>query len=244
MKLAPQLLRSLARAPKIEMCPCYRNLVTVLAVWSGVIYANTCFVKWSWNTRMLATLGGWFSSMVISMLVKSKCKWSNRAVAIMGCRGTLGKWPSCCKQCTQDLMDCCIWLIIPSYQKCSHSNDKVWSWPWWPASLWHPFRAVTEWALGTTNNIRSSVSPLGIECRYKAPWWIAKLCQFHKISWPSSLEVCSTRSAFKSICLPGPSASLELHSTVGPPLWASAQSITCICTSACDLQQHAFLSPS
>ena len=125
-------------------------------------------MKWSWNTRMLATLGSLFNSMVISMLVKSMCKRSNEVVATIGCMRTLGKLPSCCKQHKQYLMDCCIWLIIPGHQKCSHSNDKVQSWPWWPASLWHSFRVVTQWALGTTNSSRSSVLPLSIGCRYKA----------------------------------------------------------------------------
>ena len=80
----------------------YRNLATVLAVWLGVTYAITCFVKWSWNTRILTTLGSLFSSMVISMLVKSTCKRSNGVVATIRCRGTLDTSPSHCKQCTQD----------------------------------------------------------------------------------------------------------------------------------------------
>ena len=72
-------------------------LAMVLAVWLGV---NTCFVKWSWSTKMLATLGDWFSSKVVSMLVKSTCKRSREAVATIGCTGALDKLPSCCKQCT------------------------------------------------------------------------------------------------------------------------------------------------
>ena len=102
-----------------------------LAVWLGVTYAITCFMKWSWITRMLPTLGGWFSSMVISMLVKSMCRRSIRAVATIGCRDPLGKLPSCCRQCMQFLMDCCIWLIIAGQQKYTLSSDKVGSWPWW-----------------------------------------------------------------------------------------------------------------
>ena len=96
-------------------------------------------------------------------------------------------------------MDCCIWLAIAGHQKCSHNKDKVWSWPWWPASLWHPFTVVTWCALGTTKSRRSSILPLGIEQRYRAPWWIMKFCQFSKMSWPSLLEVCSARSVFKSV---------------------------------------------
>ena len=42
------------------------------------------FVKWSWNTKMLATLGNWFNSKVVSMLVKSACKRSRGPVAMIG----------------------------------------------------------------------------------------------------------------------------------------------------------------
>ena len=34
--------------------------------------------------------------------------------------------------------------IIPSHQKHSCNRDRVLSWPWCPASLWHPFRVVTQ----------------------------------------------------------------------------------------------------
>ena len=71
-----------------ELGSCFSCLI-------GVTYAITYFVKWSWNTRTLATLDGWFSSMVISMLVKSTCRRSNGAVATIGCRGTAGSaWSS------------------------------------------------------------------------------------------------------------------------------------------------------
>ena len=219
MKLAPQSLRSLARAPKIEMWPWYRNLVTVLTVWLGVTYTIMCFMKWSWNIRTWVTLGGLFSSRVVSMLVKSTCKRSMRVVATIRCWGTLDKLPSCCKQCVQDLMDCCIWLAMPGHLKCSCSKDKVWLWPWWPASLWHPFKVVTWWALGAMKSRKSPVSPLCIECKYKAPWWIVKFCWFHKTSWPSSLEVCSARSTFKSVCFCAFSKSNTVLNS-GSSLWA------------------------
>ena len=81
------------------------------------------------ETKMLATLGDWFGSKVVSMLVKSTCRRSRGAVAVMGCKGALGKMPSCCKQCVQVLMDCSICLVIPGHQKHSCNKDKVWSWP-------------------------------------------------------------------------------------------------------------------
>ena len=83
---------------------------------------------------MLATLGDWFGSKVVSLLVKSTCRRSRGAGAMIGCMGALGKLPSCCKKHVQVLMDCCIWLVIPSYQKCSCNKDKVWSQPRCPAS--------------------------------------------------------------------------------------------------------------
>ena len=68
----------------------------VLAVWLVVTYAIKCFMKWTWNTRMLVTLGGLFSPMVISMLVKFTCKRSIGAVATIRCKGALYRylaWP-------------------------------------------------------------------------------------------------------------------------------------------------------
>ena len=153
---------------------------------------------------MLVTLDSLFSSRVVSMLVKSTCKRSIRAVATIGCRGTLDKLPSCCKQHTQDLMDCCIWLAIPGHQRHSHNKDNVWSQPWWPATLWHPFKVVTQWALGTMKSRRSSVSPFGVEHEYKALWWIVKF-------WRPVLPEVPSNLSFSV-----PSASLTLHLTLGP----------------------------
>ena len=162
-------------------------------------HTNTCFVKWSWNTKMLVTLCDWFSSKVVSVLVKSTCRRSRGVVAMIGCKGTMAKLPSCCKQCVQVLMDCCIWLLIPGHQKHSSSKDGAQSQPWCPASQWHPFRAVTQCTLGTTKSSKSSFSPLGIEYGYRAFWWIMKFWWFLKTSWPSSLEVCSPKSGFRSV---------------------------------------------
>ena len=214
INLAPQSLRNLVGAPKIEMLPWYRNLAMVLAVWSGVTYTITFFMKWSWITWTFMTLGSLFSSRVISMLVRSTCKRSIGAEATIRYKGTLGTSPLYCKQCAQDLIDCCICLAIPDHQKCSCRRDGIWSYPWWPTSQWHPFRVATQWSLGTTRSKRSSVSPLGINCRYKAPLWTVKFCQFCKISQPSLLEVCSTRSVFEFVFFL-PSASSTLHSMSG-----------------------------
>ena len=110
MKLAPLSLKSLAEAPKIEMQPRYKNLAMVFAVWSGVTYTNMCFVKWSWNTKTLVTLGNWFGSNMVSMLVKSTCRRTRGIVATMQHKGALGKLPSCWRQHVQALRDCFTWL--------------------------------------------------------------------------------------------------------------------------------------
>ena len=106
----------------------------VFAVWSGVTYANTCLVKWSWKTKTLATLGDWFSSNVVSILVKSTCRRSRGAVATIGHKGALGVPPSNWRQCLQALITCLICLAIPGHQKHSCNKDSVWSQPWCPTS--------------------------------------------------------------------------------------------------------------
>ena len=177
------------------------------------------------------------------MLVKSTCKRYRGAVATMGCKGALDKLPSCCKQNMQVLMDYCIWLVIPSHQKCSCNRDRVWSGPWCPASPWHPFRAVTWYAFGTMKSRRSSLLPLGIKCRYRAFWWIVKFCQFCKISQPSSLEVCSPKSVFRSVFFWASNQSKTALST-GSSLWASGQSVTCFCTNMQPAATHTSCSKS
>ena len=147
----------------------------------------------------------------------------------IGCRGSVDNFPSCYKQCEQDFRDFCTWSVIPSHQKCSHSKDRVWLHPWWPSSQWHPFRVVTQCALGTTKSRRSSVSPLGIRCRYMAPWWIEKFCWFCKISLPSSLKVCCAKSIFRFVgfcAFSQSTTALYIRSS----LWVSALSVTCIST--------------
>ena len=129
-------------------------------------------------------------------------------------------------------MDCHIWLASPGHQKHSHNRDRVQSQPWWPASLWHPFRVVTQCAFGTRKSRRSSFLPLGMECRYRAFWWIMKFCWFHKISWPSSLEAHYSISVFKSAVL-CTSNHFKTVLSMGSSLWASAQSVKCTWTNMC-----------
>ena len=130
---------------------------------------------------------------------------------------------------------------MPGHQKYSCNVDKVWSQLWWPASLWYPLRVATWCALRTMKSRRSLVSPLDVEHRYKAPWWIVKFCWFHSISQPSLLGDCSARSAFKSIFFCAFSQS-KTALNIGSSLWASAQSVTRICTSAQPTATHTFYS--
>ena len=97
-------------------------------------------------------------------------------------------------------------------------------------------KMATQWDLGTTRSRRSLVLPFGTEHRYKAPWWIINFCRFHKISLPSSLEACSARSGFKSVFCAFSQFNTALN--IGSSFWASAQSVTCICTNAQPVMTH------
>ena len=68
-----------------------KNLATVFAVWSGVRYTIMCLVKWSQKTKTLTMCGGWSSSFVISMLVKSTWSSSKGEATRIVCSGSLGK---------------------------------------------------------------------------------------------------------------------------------------------------------
>ena len=151
-KVSTPVTQEPGRGPKDWDVTLIQKLGDCFSCMVGGLYTIMCFVKWSWNTRMLVTLDSWLSSVVISLLVKSTCRRSNGEVTTIGCKGTLGNLPSCCRQCTQFLMDFCIWLAIPGHQKCSLSSDKVWWWPWWLASLWHPFKVALQWSFGNTNS--------------------------------------------------------------------------------------------
>ena len=83
---------------------------------------------------MLATLGDWFSSNMVLLLVKSACRRCRGVVATIGHKGALGVLLSYWRQCFQALITCLISLAISGHQKCSCNKDSVWSWPLCPAS--------------------------------------------------------------------------------------------------------------
>ena len=118
------------------------------AVWLGVMYAIMCFIKWLQKTKMFTLFGGWSTSIIVSILVKSMCSNSKGAVTMMGHIGALAWVPSCWMYCLQLLITFCIWESIPAHQNRSCSRYSVCSWPWCPASQWHPFMAATQWAVG------------------------------------------------------------------------------------------------
>ena len=165
-KLAPQSLRSLARAPKIKMYPCHRNLAMVFVVWLGVTWAIMCFVKCLQKTGTFTAFGGWSSFILISMLLKSMCSSSKGVVAMMGCIGALAQVPSCWMHHSQLPIAFCICVTMLGHQDQLCSRCNVCCWPWYPASWWHPFIAATQWAVGPMNCKISSNFPAGVW-----QWW-------------------------------------------------------------------------
>ena len=229
MKFAPWSFRSLAGAPEIKMYPWYKNLAMVLVVWLGAMYTIMCL----WNGP--GTPGHSQPKAVYLAPCSSQCYLSLHARDPLEWQTQLGVgvlW----KSCPHAASNACriLWTSAPGWsflatRSFPTTNGRVWLCPWWPASQWHPFRVATQCALGITKSMRSSVFPLGIEHRYKAPWWVTIFCQFCRISVPSSPEAWSARSIFRFVCFctfSQPNTVLNIRSS----LWASAQSVTCIST--------------
>ena len=112
-----------------------------------------CFVKWLQETRMLTIFDGWSSSIVISMLVKSRCSSLKGAVGMMDCSGALALVPPCWMHHSQLPITFCICMTMPGYKNWFCSRYSICSQPWCAASLWHPFIEVTQLAMGTMNSI-------------------------------------------------------------------------------------------
>ena len=164
LKMAPLSVRSLASTPKIKTHPCHRNLATVFAVWSGVMNAITCFMKWLQKTQTFTMFGGWSNSIVVSMLLKSTWSSSREAVTKMVCSGPLAQAPLCWIHLLHLLIALRIHIAMPGHQNQSYSRDSVHCRPWCSTSLWHSFMATTQWAIGTMNCITSSSSLASV-------WW-------------------------------------------------------------------------
>ena len=217
LKFAPRSLRSLAGAPKIEVYPDTKTWQLSFAVWSEVMYAITCFVKWVLEHQDICDLGCLFGSMVVSILVKSTCKRSIGAVDTIGCRGTIDNLPLCWKQCEQDFRDFCTQSGILSHQKHSHSKDRVQSSPWWPVSQWHPFRVHgVPWGPQRVGYLWASSA-----CTRPPDEWknsVGSVRSVYLIHWK-----CALPKASSDLSTSMPSASPALHLTLGllSGLWLS-----------------------
>ena len=230
-KLAPHSLRSLASFPKIKIYPWYRNVAMVFAVWTGVMYAMTCLVKWSQKTKTFTMFGGWSNPIVVSILVKSTCSNSKGVVTMMGCTGALVQVPSCQTHCSQLLITFYICVAILGHQNWSCIKYRVHCWPWSPASQWHPFMAATQCVVGTMYHKTSSNSPLGVWQWQRAPWQSVRFFCSERIVFLCSVFVSSTSRCFRSCIL-----QLEIHPivvlSIGSSCWVVTQSVTCRFTCA------------
>ena len=95
------------------------------------------------------------------------------------------------------------------------------------------FRVATWCTTGTMKSRGSSFLPLGIECRYRAFWWIMKFCWFCTRSvGPPHWRHAPLECVFSSVFFWASNQSKTTLST-GSSLWASAQSVTCIWTNMC-----------
>ena len=127
-------------------------------------------------------------------------------------------------------MACHNWLVIPSHQKHSCNRERVWSRPWYPASLWHPSGQQLDVPLGLQK----------AEDFHSHPWAWSRGIGLSDEVWnsaDSARSVCPThwRHALLTASLNPLSFALptSLKSTLntGSSFWALAQSVTCICTS-------------
>ena len=121
-------------------------------------------------TSMFLMLGGLFSSIVDSMLVKSTWMSSSGVCTLMGHRGALGTTPSNVQHlgqpCTRALQS----SSIIGHQKCSCARANVLCWPWWPVPWWTPFKATVHWMVWTRKANTPSISP------WELCWCTAVLC--------------------------------------------------------------------
>ena len=203
----------------------------VLAVWLGVIYAIMGFVKWSWNTRTLVTLRQ--SIQLQGFLYASESLHARGPLEQWPQLGVEALWTSCphVASCThvQDLMDCCIWLAMPGHQKCSCNKDR------YSCDLDdpHPYGTHSRrWhnrpqGPGRVEDFQSHLWALSTGTNSLDELWNS--ADSVRSAQSSSLEMCSARSAFKSIFFCAFSQSNTVLN-IGSSYWASAQSVMCICT--------------
>ena len=97
----PQVFRLFLSNPVNNRCILIH--ATIFAFWSLVTNAITYLVKWSVRTKIFVMLGGWLSSMVVSMLVKSTWTSYRGAYAWIGHSRAFTTTPSNILQCLHPL---------------------------------------------------------------------------------------------------------------------------------------------
>ena len=151
-KLASLSDSILVGALNMEMYFLYSTLMTVLAIWFGVMYTMAWWVKWYVTSMICTVFGCSFRAIVFSMDVKSTCNYLIGAVVMMDVMGALTGCLSYCWHCVQCHMAFLMSSLQEDHQNLSQMRDYVLSWPWCPASWWQSLRADVWWVWGTTNS--------------------------------------------------------------------------------------------
>ena len=76
-------------------------------------------MKWSQKTKTFTMCGGWSSSIIVSMPVKSIWSSSKEEVTRIACSGALAQAPSCWIHLSQPLIVFCICIAMPGHQNWS-----------------------------------------------------------------------------------------------------------------------------
>ena len=226
-KLAPQSLRSLSGALKMEMYPCHRNLATVFAVWSRVTYAITCLMKWSQKPKTFTMCGSWSSSIVISMLVKSTWSSSKGEVTRTVYRGAFTLVPACWIHLSQLQIAFC---ICNSHVRPPETGLAIGTTfavglnvlcPYGTHS-WLPFHE--PWGLQTAQLLPALQPEYGSGKGH--PWWSVNFFLSLRMAMPSSVMVWSPRRCLRFCTLWE-----EIHSmtilSMGSSCCTAIQSVTC-----------------
>ena len=127
-------------------------------------------------------------------------------MATIGHKGALGVQPSYWRQHLQALITCLICLATPGHQKCSCNRERVQSWPWCPASQWHPCVKQQFDALWVQRIVTDPHSPLlGWSASRGYLRREVKFWQFLHTIQPSLLIILSPRSFLRSAFFLDPS---------------------------------------
>ena len=95
LNVGSSVTQELGQCSKDQDVSLPQKLSKSFAVWSGVTFAIVCLMKWSQKTKTFTMCGGWSSSIVVSMLVKSPWSSSKWEVTRIACSVALA-WVSFC----------------------------------------------------------------------------------------------------------------------------------------------------